>query len=672
MVMGTVGYMSPEQVRGLPVDQRSDLFSCGLILHEMLTGKAAFERPSAAEIGAAIVNEDPPALPATTPPALAKVVARCLEKDARQRFQTAHDLAFELARIDSKVEPVSLISELKRRRVFRALIGYGIVAFAVLQIIEPIMHGMHWPDAVLSYVVVALAIGFPIVVGLAWIFDVNEGRIERPPSAASLRGARLALVLVSIGVLAAAPGTFWYFYVRGIQKPARVTAAASIAVLPFVNLSSDKEQEYFSDGIAEDILNALAQVDGLRVIGRTSSFSMKGKNEDLRSIGQKLDAANLLEGSVRKAGTHVRITAQLIEVAGGSHLWSQQFDRELTDVFAVQDEIAKAVVAALKLKLLPARTAAIDEQRTTNPEAHDQYMLGRHFYELGSGDGYGRALQALKRAVALDPGYAPAWAALSQAAFWARDQDAGRYDAAQAFLTSRAAAEKAIELAPDFAGGYSARAGLRIRLERDWSGGRADLERALLLNPRDAEALVLYAWLLATTGKLPEAIAAGRKAVALDPLSTENWIQLSAFHMGTGELDLAEVAVRRALDVSPDHSRAARNLGFIYLLRGQLREARAAFQQSRTPFFQLMGEALVEYQLGHAAEAQRAFAEILAVRWRFQGATRSCRCPPGGGRPIGPSSGWKRATATATGASAISSTIRSCERSVATRATLRC
>ena len=371
MVMGTVGYMSPEQVRGLPVDQRSDIFSCGLVLHEMLTGKAAFERPSAAEIGAAIVNEDPPALPATTPPALAQVVARCLEKDPRQRFQTAHDIAFELARLDLKVEPVSLISELKRRRVFRALIGYGIVAFAVLQIIEPIMHGMHWPDAVLSSVVVALAIGFPIVVGLAWIFDVNEGRIARPPSAASLRGARLALVLVAIGVLAAAPGTFWYFYVRGIQKPARATTAASIAVLPFVNLSSDKEQEYFSDGIAEEILNALAQVDGLRVIGRTSSFSMKGKNEDLRSIGQKLDAANLLEGSVRKAGTHVRITAQLIEVAGGSHLWSQQFDRELTDVFAVQDEIARAVVAALKLKLLPARTAAIDEQRTADPEAHD-------------------------------------------------------------------------------------------------------------------------------------------------------------------------------------------------------------------------------------------------------------------------------------------------------------
>src|SRR2546425_6412349 len=255
-----------------------------------------------------------------------------------------------------------LISELRRRRVIRALVGYGIAAFAVLQIVEPVMHGLHWPDVVLSYVVVALAVGFPLVVSLAWIFDVKDGRIEKTPPAARMNRARLALVLLTIGVLAAAPGTVWYFYVRQIHKGAEV--APSIAVLPFVNLSSDKEQEYFSDGIAEEILNALAQVRGLRVIGRTSSFSVKGKNEDLRAIGEKLNASNLLEGSVRKSGARVRITAQLVEAADGSHLWSQQFDREMTDVFAVQDEIARAVVVALRLKLLPPQSGALDEQRT--------------------------------------------------------------------------------------------------------------------------------------------------------------------------------------------------------------------------------------------------------------------------------------------------------------------
>src|SRR5467141_2759122 len=201
-----------------------------------------------------------------------------------------------------RVEAGSLVAELKRRRVFRALVGYGIAAFAVLQIIEPVMHGLHWPDEVLSYVVVALAVGFPVVVSLAWIFDVKAGRVERTEPSASrsgLRGLRLALVLVGIGVLAAAPGTIWYFLVRGIARPATGSGLAtekpvpSIAVLPFVNLSSDREQEYFSDGIAEEILNALAQVEGLRVAGRTSSFYFKGRNEDLASIAAKLHVSTL-------------------------------------------------------------------------------------------------------------------------------------------------------------------------------------------------------------------------------------------------------------------------------------------------------------------------------------------------------------------------------------------
>src|SRR5205085_4475140 len=263
------------------------------------------------------------------------------------------------------------------------------------------MHGLHWPESVLSYVVAALALGFPLVVTLAWIFDVNEGRIERTAPAQGPRGGRVAPVLVVIGLAAAAPGTLWYFYLRGSHKSATQPTSASIAVLPFVNLSSDKEQEYFSDGISEEILNALAQVDGLRVIGRTSSFSLKGKNEDLRSIGQKLDVANLLEGSVRKSGTRVRITAQLVTTSNGSHVWSQEFDRQLTDVFAVQEEIANAVVAALTPKLLSVHRTSTDEHRPANPEAHDQYLLARHFYARGSGDGFVRAVKALEKAVAL-------------------------------------------------------------------------------------------------------------------------------------------------------------------------------------------------------------------------------------------------------------------------------
>jgi TolB-like protein/Flp pilus assembly protein TadD len=513
-----------------------------------------------------------------------------------------------------------LFAELKRRRVFRALIGYGIAAFAVLQIIEPIMHGLHWPDAVLSYVVAALALGFPLVVTLAWIFDVNEGRIERTAPLGGPRGARVAVLLLLIGVAAAAPGALWYFYLRDRHQGSSEVSAPSIAVLPFVNLSSDKEQEYFSDGISEEILNALAQVDGLRVIGRTSSFSLKGKNEDLRSIGQKLDVANLLEGSVRKSGSRVRITAQLVTTSNGSHVWSQEFDRELTDVFAVQEEIAKAVVAALKPKLLSEQRTSIEETRTASPEAHDQYLLGRHFFARGSGDGFVRAVKALEKAVSLDPNYAAAWSALSLAQFWASDQQADRNDPSVGFPRARFAAEKAITLAPKMAEGWAARGSLRTTFDEDWEGARADLEHALTLSPGSVDVRIAYGWLLAALGNPQEAITVMRKATILDPLSAGAWMEISNFYLGTGELDEAISAAQRALELQPEHGRAARNLGFGYLLSNRFGEARAAFERSSNPLFRRMGEALVEHSLGHDDESQRALKGIVSSPAATRGA----------------------------------------------------
>jgi adenylate cyclase len=199
-----------------------------------------------------------------------------------------------------------LIAELQRRRVFRALVAYAVAAFAVLQIIEPIMHGLHWPDAVLSYVVVALAAGFPIVVTMAWIFDVNAGRIERTPPTEGLRRGWIAPLLVGLGLLAAAPGVYYYLVVRA--RPAVATVSqASIAVLPMVNMSRDPDQEYFADGLTEELLNVLAKVPGLHVAARTSAFSFKGKSDDARTIAEKLNVKTLLEGSraqVGRSGAH--------------------------------------------------------------------------------------------------------------------------------------------------------------------------------------------------------------------------------------------------------------------------------------------------------------------------------------------------------------------------------
>ena len=302
---------------------------------------------------------------------------------------------------------VPLLAELKRRRVFRALVGYGIVAFAVLQIIEPVMHGLHWPDGVLSYVVVALAVGFPIVVALAWIFDVRGGHIER--TSGGRLGARRGLLLACISAVAAAPGLIWYFGFRGTARtPA---APPSIVVLPFVNMSGDKENEYFSDGMTEEIINALANVEGLRVVARTSAFSFKGKNVDVRRIGEDLNVATVLEGSVRRQGNQLRVAAQLISLPDGYHLWSKTYERELNNVFAVEDEVARAIVQALAPKLLPG--LALAQATTVNTEAHDLYLRGRYFWNQRTREALTKAQSLFEQAIALDAGYALAYSGLS-------------------------------------------------------------------------------------------------------------------------------------------------------------------------------------------------------------------------------------------------------------------
>jgi TolB-like protein len=272
------------------------------------------------------------------------------------------------------------------------MVGYGIFAFAALQVSEPIMHGAHLPEWVLTAVLVALAVGFPVAVILAWVFDLTAQGVRRTPSvrapgAVSFSRSRLAMLLFGVALVAAIPGAAFYLWRQpgeGGQETAGPGATPSIAVLPFADLSPRHDQEYLADGMAEEILNALAQVEGLRVAGRTSAFAFKGRNEDLVAIARKLRVSSVLEGSVRLAGTRLRITAQLINASDGFHVWSQTYDRELTGIFAVQDEIARAVVGSLEVKLLgdrrgPAPRLAMD------PEAYRLYLLGRQLVAQSQG-----------------------------------------------------------------------------------------------------------------------------------------------------------------------------------------------------------------------------------------------------------------------------------------------
>jgi TolB-like protein len=518
---------------------------------------------------------------------------------------------------------VPLLAELQRRRVFRVLVGYGVASFAVLQVIEPIMHALHLADETLTYVVLALALGFPVAVVLAWAFDVKAGRIERTAPRPGTgqqepRGVLVPLLLVGIGLLAASPGLVWYFVLR---RPAEATqrvaalqeSGPSIAVLPLVNLSSDREQEYFSDGLSEELLNLLAKVPGLRVAARTSAFAFKGKNEDVGAIAQKLHVGTILEGSVRKAGDQIRITTQLVNAADGYHLWSETYDRKLTDVFAVQDEIAQAVVAALKLRLLHAPTSK--ERRTANTEAYNQYLLGRQFFRRNNVDGFRRAQLAYEKAVALDPAYAPAWAGLALATFWVADSSESAAALAAGQERAVEAADKAITLGRDLPDGYLARGFVRVPIQWDWEGSRADMEKALALRPGDPDTLSEYATVvLRPLNRLPEAIAALRKASESDPLNPRIWSALGNSLAMDGQRGPAREAFNRSLEISPDQSFTPYNLSLTFLLDGKAADALATSQRSTNEVFRLAGTALAQHGLNREGEAQQALDQLIA-RW---------------------------------------------------------
>jgi serine/threonine protein kinase/Tfp pilus assembly protein PilF len=378
----------------------------------------------------------------------------------------------------------------------------------------------------------------------------------------------------------------------------------SIAVLPFVNMSSDKEQEYFSDGLSEELLNLLAQVPELRVIARTSSFAFKGKEVDVATIAQQLNVANLLEGSVRKSGNTLRITAQLIRAADSSHLWSQTFDREMTDVFKVQDEIATAVVGALKLKLLPQAHAG--KAQSSNTEAYNKYLLGRQYNLRQTTEGYRNAVSAFTEAIALDPQYAAAWAGLARAEAFAADY-AGSAEAIDGGKArARAAADRAVQLGPDVPEAYTARALLRANSDWDWAGAEADLERALQLDSGNASVHSAYSGLLVTLGRNAEALDAAKRANELDPLSSTSWNTLANALWATGDLAGARAAMERALAINPESDFAQINIAALDLVEGRYQAALDRFQRMDNMLWKSFGVALVEHSLGHAEASGQA------------------------------------------------------------------
>jgi serine/threonine protein kinase len=444
VVMGTPAYMSPEQIAGRAVDHRTDIFSLGIIVYEMASGRRPFEGASSAELASAILRDTPRPLSemrAGIPDALCRVIQRCLEKSAQNRFSTAREV----------------------RDVLQAL---------------------------------------------------------RQPSGSGSRQ-----------IVSASP-------------------APSIAVLPFVNMSGDADNEYFSDGLSEDLINALSRLPGLQVASRTSAFRFRGSDQDIRQIGRQLEVATLVEGSVRRAGTRLRVTAQLVNADNGYQLWSERYDRQMADVFEIQDEIVAAIVKAVVPALL-GDAAQAAERPTENTEAYELYLKGRHYWHQRSPSTLRLAIQSFEQAIKIDPEYALAYAGLADCYGILRVY--GWISAEEGRPKAHAAMTKAMTLAPASWEANFSHAFYWFYFESDWREGEPHFLKAIAINPRSSLAQAYYAIFLSIPRRAEDAASHAALACRLDPLSPYIHGAEAVVFNSLGRFEEAERAARSALELQPDY-----------------------------------------------------------------------------------------------------------------------
>ncbi len=494
-VLGTVAYMSPEQAQGRPADARSDIFSFGLVLYEMLSGRRAFGGDSTPAIMAALLRDDPPPLQAS--PALEKIVRRCLAKQPSGRYQAASE-------IKSVLEQIS---------------------------------------------------------------------IEKPAAAAA--------------------------------EP-----QPSIAVLPFVNMSGDKEQEYFSDGLAEEIINALAQIPGLKVIARTSAFSFRGRDQDIRRIAEALSVTSVLEGSVRRSGNRIRVTAQLINAADGSHLWSQRYDSQMTDVFAIQDEISLAIADKLRIKLAGAGPQG--KRHTEDVEAYNLYLKGRYPFTKQLPDSVAKSRDYYEQAIAADPGYALPWFGLALFHWWMGYT--GIIPPAPANTKCGQALLKALAMDETLPEGHSLMGVVKAE-QFDWAGAESEFRRALELGPKVWDVWFHYSeHYLLPLGRPEEAVTVMRSALELDPLSPILRVVVGLVCIQAEHVDQAIEQYKTAIELDPHFSLAHLYFGEALLLTGKFDEGVRASEtcvqiMGRSPLF-LVSLGYAYAIAGRGTEAREILAEL--------------------------------------------------------------
>jgi len=519
-------------------------------------------------------------------------------------------------------EKPSFFSELKRRNVYKVAVAYAVVAWLLMQIASQIFPFFEIPNWVVRVVVLVLIIGFPIALIIAWAFEVTPQGIKRTEAADAagqrsrgsawiyivLIGAALSVGLFFLGRYTAGRAT-----ARHDARPARTEVATagpdkSIAVLPLINESGDPKDEYFSDGLSEELIAALAQISGLKVIGRSSSFRFKDRKEEPKRIGEKLGVSTLLEGTVRKQGDRVRIVAQLISATNGIALWTRTFDRELKDIFAVQQEIAGAVAESLKVTLLGSENSS-SQLATDNVEAHNAYLQGHFHFQRRNLEDYRKAVDYFDEAIRLDPAYALAYAERSEA--WSFIGDlTGQHE--PAWSKARSDAEKAVAIAPGLAEAHAALGWNLFFIDWKFAEGLKELNRAKELSPANPSANDLLARAIVYLGRIDEAERQVRYAVDLDPLSVIAQGNLARVLLFAGKLDEADAAARKAAELQPTSASSHRWQVVVAVLRGDGETALREAQLEPDEGYRRFEVALAQQIRGDPQAADAALADLIA------------------------------------------------------------
>ena len=514
---------------------------------------------------------------------------------------------------------MSFFSELKRRNVYKVAIAYAVVGWLLVQVATQVFPFLEIPNWAIRLIILLVAIGFPIALVIAWAFELTpEGLkrtedVELPPGSGSKNRTWIYVALIGAAL---SVGLFFIGrYTAGGHPTPRQSAAAiapqkSIAVLPLLNESGDPGDEYFSDGLSEELIAALGQIRNLKVIGRSSSFRFKDRKEEPKTIGEKLGVSTLLEGTVRKQGSKVRIVAELINAADGTELWSRIFDRELKDIFAVQTEIAQAVAASLELTLLGTKDAPAASASTQNADAHNAYLQGHFYFARRNVEDYRKAISFFDEAIRIDPDYALAYAERAEA--WTFIGDLNPEEKKKAWAAARRDAEKAVAVGANLAEAHAALGWVRFFSERKFAEGLAELKRARELAPANPTANDLLARVLIYVYQLAEAEKLARQAIEVDPLAFLARGNLARILLAEGKLDEADAEARKSAELQPAGAGSHRWQVVAAVLRGDGETALREAQLEPNGGYHRFELALAYYARGDRAAADAALADMVA------------------------------------------------------------